>query len=248
MGAMAHLLTAMRLASPALPIGGFSYSQGLESAIEHGWVRDEASAGAWIRDCLQAGVGGLEAPLLYRLCVALADGDASEAARLNTFHLATRETRELRAETLQMGWSLLQMVRGLPHGDEAAAIGLAAMTGTQEAVVGDGGHDDPSGDDAEAITLPLAWAIAARAFALPADQALAAWLWAWAENQVMVTLKAVPLGQQAGQRLLGQLTPVLAEVAARAPALPEHDWSNFAPGFAIASSWHETQYSRMFRS
>jgi urease accessory protein len=229
-----QMIAALRLASPALPIGGFSYSQGLESAIDRGWVTHEAQALDWIGQCLSHGVGRFEAPLLYRLCEAVSATDVPEVLRLNALYLASRETRELREETLQMGWSLVELLRGLSHGEAIEPMLPQGSAGAGRAGRG--------------VTLPLAWALAARAFSMSAANALIAWLWAWLENQVMVTLKAVPLGQQAGQRLLGALSGPLARVAQQAPLLAEDQWSNFAPGLALACSWHETQYSRMFRS
>ena len=97
-------------------------------------------------------------------------------------------------------------------------------------------------------TLPMAWALAGQAFNLNASDSLQAWLWAWFENQIAAAIKALPLGQQAGQRVTEKLGPALNDVAARATHLPPDEWTNFAPGFAMASGWHETQYSRLFRS
>jgi urease accessory protein len=230
----AALLSLMRLSSPALPIGGFSYSQGLESAIDAGWVRSEADVGRWIASLLQANIGCFDAPLGIALFRAVAEGDDVLADALHQRWLASRETAELRAETLQMGQSLLQMLAGLE---------LDASVRTRV---------DFLRSEHSECGLPLAWALAARAFGLDPVSALAAWLWAWLENQVMAAIKAVPLGQQAGQRLFSELRPALAAVIARCAAPSAvHDsdrWSNFAPGFAIASARHETQYSRLFRS
>ena len=234
MSGTATLLAALRLASPALPIGGFSYSQGLETAIERGWVKDAESAQRWLADCLVLNIGRFEAPLVHALCCSVAAQEWSEAIRLNDWYLASRETSELRAETLQMGYSLLQILHNLYAHDPSR---LPLPAGLE------------SGADGEAgASMPYAWALASRSFGLPPAEALTAYLWAWLENQVMVTMKAVPLGQQAGQRVLSGLIPLLEQASGNAAGLPEDDWSNFAPGFALASSWHETQYSRMFRS
>lgn len=186
---------------------------------------------AWLEDLLEAGAGRFDAPLVHALASAVAADDMGEAERLHERFLASRESAELRAETLQMGRSLLVLLAGLE--DLAAPAREAA--GERLAV------DAP-------CALPLAWAWAARGFRIGADEALAAWLWAWLENQVAAAMKAIPLGQQSGQRLVCALAPRLASTAARAPTLAEDDWSGFAPGFAMASSWHETQYSRLFRS
>jgi len=231
----AALLSLMRLSSPALPIGGFSYSQGLESAIDAGWVQSESDVRHWIASLLEANIGRFDAPLAIALFRAVAEGDDASASRLHQRWLASRETAELRAETLQMGQSLLQMLAGLEL-DPALRSQVDAHRS----------HEAECG-------LPLAWAFAARAFDLEPLAALSAWLWAWLENQVMAAIKAVPLGQQAGQRLFSALRPALAQVIARCAdrtggnTLPIHA-SNFAPGFAIASAQHETQYSRLFRS
>ena len=229
----AALLSLMRLSSPALPIGGFSYSQGLESAIDAAWVRTEADVRDWITSLLHANIGQFDAPLCMALFRAVAANDHEQAARLHERWLASRETAELRAETLQMGQSLLQMLAGLEL-EPALAARVDSLRSAGE------------------CALPLAWGLAARAFGLEPLAALAAWCWAWLENQVMAAIKTVPLGQQAGQRLFSALRPELASVLEHAadPAvvdLPTR-WSNFAPGFAIASARHETQYSRLFRS
>jgi urease accessory protein len=219
----ARLLAAMRLASPALPIGGFSYSQGLETAIDREWACDEPGVLTWIRACLAGPMSGFEGPIVHACCQAEQRGDRAEAVRLNELFLATRETREGREETLQMGYSLGRLLSGL----EVKDVGVS-----------------PS----DRVTLPWAWALAAKAFVLSAEDALVTYLWAWTENQVMVALKAVPLGQQAGQRMISALTPDLVGAVERARALPEQSWSTFAPGWALAGCWHEMQYSRMFRS
>lgn len=230
---LTELLACLRLASPALPIGGFSYSQGLETAIDRGWVTDEASARAWIDDCLALNIGHFEAPMVVAMHRALAADDAERLMALNEEYLASRESSELRAESAQMGYSLCSLILDEdPDGPWRAT--WAAISH----------RIDPH----EGLSLPLAWALASKAFGLSPRSALAAYLWAWAENQVMAAIKAVPLGQLAGQRLLRALVPSLASTTGRALELPAEQWFNGAPGFAMASAWHETQYSRMFRS
>src|SRR5690606_8751882 len=169
----ARRFALLRLGSAALPIGGYSYSQGLEAAIERGWVRDEAGMRDWLEDLLAAGAGRFDAPLVHALARAVAGEDAAEADRLHQRFLASRESAELRAETLQMGRSLLVLLAGL-DGLDASACGTARARLAADAP----------------CALPLAWAWAARAFGIGADEALAAWLWAWLENQVAAAMKA----------------------------------------------------------
>lgn len=218
----------LQLASPALPVGAYTYSQGLEWAIESGAVRDEASAGEWIGDLLVHAIGRFEAPLLARLMSAWAALDAGEIRRLDVEFIASRESAELRAETLQMGFSLRRLLRELGDAQLAAVESLLA--------------------DSEEIAFPTVWAGIASHWQIEPAAAITAYLWSWAENQVMAALKAVPLGQAAGQRLLARLGQGLPELVASAMNLPENAWSNITPAFAIACSRHETQYSRLFRS
>ena len=223
-----QLARLLQLASPALPVGAYTYSQGLEWAVESGTIRDEASAGRWIADLLAHGIGRYEAPLVVALMHAWTAEDRAEIARLNAEFLASRESAELRAETAQMGFSLHRLVRDLR--DPALADVETTLAGLGE------------------IAFPTGWAGIAATWRIDREAALTAYLWAWAENQVMAALKAVPLGQASGQRLLAELGGRLPEIAALALKLPEGEWSNFTPAFAIACARHETQYSRLFRS
>lgn len=223
-----QLARLLQLASPALPVGAYTYSQGLEWAVESGVIRDEAGAGRWIGDLLRHGIGRYEAPLVFALMAAWTAADTAEISRLNAEFLASREAAELRAETAQMGFSLRRLLSDL--GDESLA-------GIAEAV-----------DALPEVAFPTVWAGIAAAWQIDPEAALTSYLWSWAENQVMAALKAVPLGQAAGQRLLAELGRQIPAIAVDALALPESRWSNFTPAFAIASARHETQYSRLFRS
>jgi urease accessory protein len=214
------LARLLQLASPALPVGAYSYSQGLEAAVEAGVVRDVASAERWIGDVLAHSLAPMEAPVFLRLCAAWAAGDVAAAQRWNALFLASRETAELRAETVQMGYSLAKLLPQLGAGEVAL--------------------DEPS--------FPAAFARAVAAWRIDAHDALVAYLWSWTENQVLAAVKALPLGQTDGQRTLSSLGARLDEVARRAALLDDEELGAFAPGLALLSSRHETQYSRLFRS
>jgi len=220
-----QLVRLLQLASPALPVGAYSYSQGLESAVASGTVCDERSAAAWIDDALTLVAVRFEEPLLARMLAAAKGRSAGELHRLNALFLASRETAELRAETVQMGRSLGRLL-----GELESTHALAPLLD---------GLDEPS--------YPCAWACAAAALELPDDDARSAYLWSWAENQVMAAIRLVPLGQSAGQRVLVRLAERTAGIGSEASE-DDDGLTNFAPGLAIASSMHETQYSRLFRS
>ncbi len=222
-----RLARLLQLASPALPVGAYSYSQGLEAAVEAGTVGDAASAGRWIGDALDFSMARFEAPALCRLHSAWQSPDYEEVRSLNSWFCATRETAELRAETLQMGYSLRRLCAALGEFDLRAVETLAGI---------------------EEVAFPTVFAFASAQWALPARDTLVAYLWSWLENQVMAALKAVPLGQTDGQKLLLRLGERLALIAEQALGAEDSTLANFAPGLAIASSMHETQYSRLFRS
>jgi urease accessory protein len=218
----------MQLVSPALPVGAYTYSQGLEWAVESGRIRDEATAGAWIGDLLRHGIGRFEAPLVASLMVYWMTGNATEIARLNADFLASRESAELRAETVQMGFSLNRLLADLR--DPALETLRAELACLPE------------------IAFPTVWSGLAAAWQIDPQTAVGGYLWAWAENQVMAALKAVPLGQAAGQRLLAELGQAGPAIAGKSLTLPENEWSNLTPAFALSCARHETQYSRLFRS
>lgn len=211
-----------------MPVGAYTYSQGLEWAVESGRIVDEASTLAWIKDLLIYGLGRYEAPLIARLIQVWTDGDAETLCRLNQEFIATRESSELRAETVQMGYSMTRLARELmdPALDPAIAQ-LARLP---------------------VVAFPTAWSAVAAFWEIDTQAALSAYLWSWCENQVMAALKAVPLGQASGQRVLLTLSESIPTVVEQALITPEADWSNLTPAFAIASARHETQYSRLFRS
>ena len=223
----ASLLHLLQFASPALPIGAYSYSQGLEAALEAGLVHNAPSASAWLRRCLHEVMAQWDAPLFLRLVRAFAAGDAAGVATWSDCYLASRDTAELRAETVQMGYSL---------GHLLADLGVARPGAPALAAVGD------------EVPLPTAFACAVDALGIGHDEALLALLFSWLENQVLVCVKSVPLGQVAGQRLLLSLRPDLEAAADRARALGDDDLSNWSPGLSLLSMRHEAQHGRLYRS
>ena len=221
------LARVLRLASPMLPVGAFSYSQGLESAIEQGWVRDEASALRWIGDVLECNVGRFEAIVWCRLYGAWQVSSDADVRAWNDAFLAARESAEFRAETVQMGYSLRKLLCESGEFDEATLAPLRLVR-------------EPA--------FPTAFSFACAAWRIPERQALLGYLWAWVENQVGAAMKAIPLGQMSGQRLLAALSERLGALVEAALVMKDEGITNCAPGLAIASCRHETQYSRLFRS
>ncbi len=224
--APASLLQLIWLASPALPVGGFSYSEGLEAAVDAGHVHDEASAAGWLVHQLHLALARADLPVLAQALIAWRKHDHARVRALNDWLLQTRETAELRLQTEQMGRSLREWLRNLPQVD-LATLDFAATL-------------EPS--------YPVLFALTAAGSGAGERDVLLAYAFGWAENMMQAALKAVPLGQTSGQRILARLASEIPVAVEHALALHDEDRQAFSPMLAILSSRHETQYSRLFRS
>lgn len=219
----ASLLQLIWLASPALPIGGFSYSEGLEAGVEWAGLASEAQASDWIADQLHLGLARGDLAIVAQAIAAWRGGDAKRIRALNGWVLQTRESAEFLLQTEQMGRSFVEWLK-LHHGDVAAAF---------------------EGLD---ITYPVAFAFAASRTQAGVRDGCLAFAFGWAENMVGAAVKSVPLGQSAGQRMLARLAEEIPAAVDRAITLSDDERQAFAPMLAIYSARHETQYSRLFRS
>tara|TARA_R110001599_G_scaffold32528_1_gene106675 strand:+ start:206 stop:949 length:744 start_codon:yes stop_codon:yes gene_type:complete len=227
------LLGLMQLVSPALPIGAFAFSQGLESAFELDWVRDEASLVEWLSGVLEDGLTRCELPVLARLHEAFDQADSPSIAAWDEWLAATRETAELAAEDSRLGASLKRLLGSLnllPSDQQLPSEDLLTPLLPPQA-----GY----------VTL---FAYTAHLRGISVRQTLLGFAWAWLENQLAVACKALPLGHTAAQRVIEQLRPALVDVVNQALALEDDDLGPVLPGLALASALHETQYSRLFRS
>ncbi len=220
-----QLLRLLHLASPALPIGAFHFSQGLEYAVEAGWVVDEPSALDWIGGISEGSLATLDLPVLVRLHTAWLT-DESEVLRWNGFLIACRETEELRLEDRHLGAAMLRV--------------LAEFDLETDLFV--------RGSPERGIAHATAFAFACARWNIQALAMLETYAWAWAENQVLAAVKLVPLGQSAGQRLLHALHDRLAAYASRAINLMDSDIGVSTALSTVASGRHEVQYTRLFRS
>jgi len=225
------LLALLWIASPALPVGAFSYSEGLEAGVDDRQVHDEASAGDWLIDQLHLCLARSDLPVAARSRRAALAEDADRLRSLDQWVRCNRESAELRLQSEQMGHALWAWLCGL------ALAPRAVWTAT-----------DPP-------TLPVAQGLALAALAqddITDGDALTALAFAWAENAVQAAIKAVPLGQAAGQRVLRRLVaeiPTAVRTALqRANDSGPCSLQSYTPGLALLSSRHETQYSRLFRS
>lgn len=220
------LLQLIWLASPALPVGGFSYSEGLEIAVERAGVTSESQAADWLADQLHLTLARGDLTIIAQAIPAWRAGDSARIRQLNDWVLQTRETSEFRQQTEQMGRSLLDWLR---NHDGANAAHIDACARMQP-------------------TYPVAFALAVSQTAVSVRDCLLAYAFGWAENMMQAALKSVPLGQSAGQRILARLAREIPAAVEAALQLPDNERQAFSPMLAILSAQHETQYSRLFRS
>lgn len=217
----------LQLASPMLPVGAYSYSQGLEWAIECGDVHDLNSAKSWIGDVLHIYQAHFELPVLHRLYLAWQQNDMAAVQTWDAFYQAGRDTAEALAETKQMGYSLVRLLNDLKELPEDLLVNINRL---------------------QTPAFPTIYAAVAQHWQIPAQDMLQGYAWGWLENQASAAMKSVPLGQVAGQKILFALGQTLPDVVSQAMSLHDDEISNFNPLLSIAGCLHETQYSRLFRS
>ncbi len=218
------LLRLLQLVSPSTPTGAYSYSQGMETAVHEGWVYDEASTRDWIRGCLMEVLTFTDLPLFFRLHDAWGQGNVEDLLQWSLTLRACRETAELRFEDQQVGQALMRVLRGLgvAEAEQWLRHPLASFSGS--------------------------FALASVRWSISAHPAAIGLAWNWLENQVLSAMKLIPLGQGSGQTLLHGVARDIPAAVARAQRLEDHDIGRSAFAVGLASSRHEVQYSRLFRS
>jgi len=227
------LLSLLQLASATLPVGAYSYSDGLEWLVETGVIDDSKSLWQWLEQELRYGAIRLEAAVMLRADGSVKRGDVKSLVYWNAWLSAAKETRELRSQSWQMGYSLMRLLRDLPYPQPTLGIpalpDLAAAVGTP-------------------CNYAIAFGIAAAATAIDPRSAILGYLHSWASHLISAGVKLIPLGQTVGQQLLLELSPQLSLATQQVLALEDHQLSSCGWGLTLASIAHETQYTRLFRS
>ena len=217
------LLQLLRLSSPALPIGGYAYSQGLETACENNHVSDKDSLYSWINGIMKNSMQYLDIPIFARLYDCHSKHDIDQLIYWNQYLLASRETQEFFLEDTQMGQALIRLLTDLniPNTDSWLKQNCSLMT---------------------------AFSLACCNWKIEKKLATHAMLWAWCENQVTIGIKLIPLGQTNGQQVLSNLINNIESIISNGLALHDEEIGSTCPGLIMSSMQHEEQYTRLFRS
>ncbi|MEB3338277.1 MAG: urease accessory protein UreF [Leptolyngbyaceae bacterium] len=227
-GSLLHLL---QLASPALPVGAYSYSEGLEALVDAGTIKGRQMLEHWIAQELSYGAIRLEAAVMLRAYQATRTGSLEDWSQWNAWLSAVRETEELRFQSWQMGRALLQLLQAMqPQASDPES--LIALIATRE----------------QAWNFAAVFGLAAASWQLDCQAVLLGYLHSWATNLVSAGVRLIPLGQTSGQQLLLALHPLLCQATQKILTLGDDELLSCGWGLAIASMTHETQYSRLFRS
>nr|WP_320191061.1 urease accessory protein UreF [uncultured Desulfobacter sp.] len=230
------LIRLMHLVSPSLPTGGFAYSQGLEWVVEQGWVNDETTLEQWLSNVLETSMTHVDIPLLQRLYRAVEHQDLAAFTKATQWVRASRETKELRNEEEHRGRAMAAIIKelGLCHDSMPAAAENSTREGWQKII---------------ASSQLAGFAFTAAQWDIPISPATQGYLWSWLENQVLAAVKIIPLGQSSGQRILARLSPIINIAVATGLKIKNvEQMGSSLPALSMASSCHETQYTRLFRS
>lgn len=232
----AALYRLLAFLSPAFPVGAFTYSHGLEQVIEDGDVRDAASLQAWLVDILRYGAGRSDAILLKETMFAAERGDETSLRELIDLGLALQPSKERHLETSAQGTAFVKAVREawMPSNNDPATVVFSSLANSEDAP--------------ETWPYPVAVGLTAAAWKLPVEATVMSFLHAFSANIISAAVRAVPLGQSDGQRVLAALEPVISQVTSEALDASCDDLGTSTFLADIASMAHETQYTRLFRS
>lgn len=221
---MLSLLRLLQLTSTNLPIGGFTYSQGLEWAVEIGWITNLIQTQQWLQLQIEHNLRYCDVPLLARFYHCCEEHNLKQFNYWDKFLLSNRETAELRNEEKQRGYALSQLLKKLCDNIDQQWLNVIS-------------HNSIAG-----------WAWIGYQWQIPIITLQHGWVFNWLESSIMAAIKLVPLGQQSGQLLIFQLAAQIPELIKHANQLQDKQLGGSNPLLAIASASHETQYSRLFRS
>jgi urease accessory protein len=220
-----HFLSILQLASPALPVGAYSYSEGLEMLVENGIIINVNNLKDWLISELSYGAIRIDVAIVQRGFECVNIHDMQSLKQWNLWLSAFRDTEELRAASWQMGRSLMQLLTKL----DPQFLEIINVVGYP-------------------INYAIAYSIACSYWQINLHATLLAYLHSWLTNLITAGIKIIPIGQTAGQILLLELQPLLTQTVTEVITIADDDLQCCNWGLSLASMQHETQYSRLFRS
>jgi urease accessory protein len=216
------LLRLLQLSSASLPIGAYAFSQAMESAVQSGWISDSDDARQWLSLQMTHSIASVDAPILLRLMRSLDRDDLETFVYWNAYSLACRESKELRLADIEMGAAMKRLL-------ENVDLSFPCI-------------------DRKEICFCAGFAVAAVQWKILPRMALTGLFWSWLENSIAAAVKLVPLGQNAAQRLIGELLPIIQPAIEKAELMDDRFVGSGLPAIGMASAWHESQHTRLFRS
>jgi urease accessory protein len=219
------LTNILQLASPSLPVGAYTYSEGLETLIEQAIITDQDSLSFWLIQELKTGTIRMESALMVRAFISTENHDLEQLKYWNGWLTATRETEELRLQSLQMGGSLIKLLGCL----QPELKTLFEQLGNN-------------------CNYAIAFGLASYYLKIDLSSAIIAYIHSWLSNLINAGVRLIPLGQTSGQQILFNLQNDMIIIAEDVKNLTDDDLSCMSWGLSLASMQHETQYTRLFRS
>lgn len=219
----------LQFVSPALPLGAYNYSEGLEYLIDHGAIQNATQLKAWLLHELRYGTIRVDIHAFLQVQTAIATDDQQALRYWNQWLTGTRETKELRQQSLQMGNSFLKLLADLDPAKQPQILAYQTILGKQ-------------------CHYPVALAIAVSLWEIDEQQAVLGYLHSWISNLVNAGIKLIPLGQTQGQQIVYQLQSEIKAITAELMTRNDNHAYACTWGLSLASMNHETQYTRLFRS
>ena len=216
------LLRLLQLSSASLPIGAYAFSQAMESAVQSGWISDSDDARQWLSLQMTHSIASVDAPILLRLMRSLDRDDLETFVYWNAYSLACRESKELRLADVEMGAAMKRLL-------ENVDLSFPCINRRE-------------------ICFCAGFAVAAVQWKILPRMALTGLFWSWLENSIAAAVKLVPLGQNSAQRLIGELLPIIQPAIDKAELMDDRFVGSGLPAIGMASAWHESQHTRLFRS
>ena len=216
------LLRLLQLSSASLPIGAYAFSQAMESAVHSGWISDSDDARQWLSLQMTHSIASVDAPILLRLMRSLDRDDLETFVYWNAYSLACRESKELRLADVEMGAAMKRLLENID-------LSFPCINRKE-------------------ICFCAGFAVAAVQWKILPRMALTGLFWSWLENSIAAAVKLVPLGQNAAQRLIGELLPIIQPAIEKAELMDDRFVGSGLPAIGMASAWHESQHTRLFRS